>query len=760
MKKFLLFTFLFTLIEGIICSPLKQLQIDSNIGAFSAYSIIIPKQATELEGYSALELQKYIELCSGNKLPIIEEGEEILQMPAFYIGKTLRCQQNMDLINQLQEDGFFIKIASNQILIYGSPKKGTLYGIYDFLETFLDFRLYTPQDLQYPHCNQFIVSDTTIIRNPSFHYREILYCYPNQSQLYADWHKLHNRKDLAQDWGMFVHTFQYLIPVNTYFDTHPEWFSQINGKRIKDGQLCLSNPELLEELCHNLALEIERNPAATYWSVSNNDNVNNCQCSECRKLDSLYGAPSGTLLYFINQVAARFPKKQISTLAYQYTRKGPERLIAPEKNVNIMFCSIECGRQEPISTSRSEESFRSDLHSWKRLTDNIFLWDYIVQFRNMLNPFPNLHTLQPNLQYFRDNGVKMMFEQGTGPTNKTSWMEIRTYLTAKLLWNVDANFDSLFTDFCSGYYKDAAPYIKEFYQSMHQSLIKSKNRLDIYGYPIDGKDGYLSPTQISYYQKLINDAYQIAGNDSLLNNKIRYLELSLDFAVLELAMSHISPEISFFTYQDDKKILNEAMVQKAHNFVKDCQKFGIHNLEEMGYTPEEFLQNIENFIQKSQTPNIAYNKKVTLQTPYNNAYNVGGAQALTDGIVGTLDYHYNWLGFEGQHFNATIDLEKVQQIQEISIDFYFYPLSWIYAPKKVQFLISKNGKTWKNVGKRDFENPEILAKANIITFKSKILKSQEARYIRIIGTSLLTNPEWHRGYGSPCWIFTDEIIVR
>lgn len=759
MKNFLFVIASFTVILTGISGNLSA-QKALFFRAKSDFSIVIPEQASEIEQQSASELQKYIKRCSGALLPITTEKSWPADSSAIYIGQTHYAQQQTKAIAQLENDGFFIHSDSSNLIIYGREKKGTLYGVYDFLETFLGFRLYTPDNLYFTDKAYFHLPDTLIIRNPSFRYREVLYYYPNQSQLYADWHKLQNRKDLHSDWGMFVHTFQHLIPVEKYYDKHPEWFSEINGRRIKDGQLCLSNPEVLEELCRNLATEMEKKPEATYWSVSNNDNMNNCQCAQCYRLDSLYGAPSGTLLYFINQVAARFPEKQISTLAYQYTRKAPERLIAPEPNVNIMFCSIECGRQESIATAPEEEEFRSDMYGWKRLTDNFFVWDYIVQFRNMLNPFPNLHVLQPNLQYFRDNGIEMMFEQGTGPKNKTSWMELRTYLTAKLLWNVDADVNAIFTDFCRGYYGKAAQYIETFYREMHQSLIASGKSLRIYGYPIDGKEGYLSPTQIEKYQHLIAQAYAVAGPDSTLIDKIRYLELSLDFAVLELAMSNVSPELSFFILENGEKKLNEAMFLRAERFVADCQRFGINNLEEMGYTPERFFANIQNFIDKSAQPNLAQNKKVTLQTKFNPAYDAGGAQALSDGTVGTLDYHFNWLGFEGEHLDAIIDLESEIAVNQISIDFFFYPLSWIYAPEKVTFYISKNGKKWKKVSEKRYENPQILAKASIVNFSSDELKNKSARYIRVKATSPLVNPEWHRGYGQPCWIFTDEIIVR
>lgn len=47
----------------------------------------------------------------------------------------------------------------------------------------------------------------------------------------------------------------------------------------------------------------------------------------------------------------------------------------------------------------------------------------------------------------------------------------------------------------------------------------------------------------------------------------------------------------------------------------------------------------------------------------------------------------------------------------------------------------------------------------IIKFKKEGI-SQEARYIKVKAKAIKTNPKWHRGYGQPCWIFTDEIVIQ
>lgn len=716
------------------------------------YQIVLAKPATPADSLAAHELQHFVHEISGVVVPIVAEQTAGSGAKGLFIG----CPPaNMPSIN-LSTDGFAIATDSANVYFWGSAPKSALYAVYHFLEKYLNCRMLSPSAVDVPKQARVEIPQLVDVQNPSFRYRETLYLFPNASQRYADWHKLHNRNDLKNEWGMFVHTFQHLIPAKRYFKAHPEWFSEVNGRRIIDGQLCLSNPDVLEELCRNLEAEMLKRPEAHIWSVSQNDNECYCTCPRCRQLDSLYGAPSGTMLHFVNRIAQRYPTKTISTLAYQYTRRAPSG-IKPLPNVNIMFCSIECQRQVPIADNTSEAGFRADMEHWCALTDNIFLWDYVVQFRNMLNPFPNLHVLQPNLQLFARSGVSMMFEQGTG-FNMTEMMEWRTYLIAKLLWNVDVNVDSLRTDFMGRYYGKAAPYVCEYIDHMTQALLSSGDVLNIYGYPIDAVRGYLRPDRVVQYQQLFHKAYATVGTDSVYRDRIRFLELSLHFATLDLAMNEVSPELSFFTQNDGKSVLRPDMVQMVDRFVADCNRFGVRKLEEMGYPPEEFVANISNYIEKRTLPNLALGKKVAVSTQWSSTYDVGGPQALTDGKMGAQNYSHNWLGFYGEHLDAVVDLGSVQRISHVRADFYLYPLSWIFIPERVEFYASVDSVNWSRVGECSYKNGEDLTKFLIYKAITPELNVQ-ARYVRVYAQSILTNPAWHRGYGNKSWIFVDEILV-
>ena len=701
--------------------------------------------------------QKPIRICASDKemamqlKTLLEQGGCQTKVGGRDTGSTIYLglppelqEQYQPLVDSLCDDGYLIVGDGRDLVLHGKGEKGTLYAMYAFLEM-MGYRLYTPEAMVVPDVSRMELPVCRKLSNPAFCYREVAYYYPNHSQLYADWHHLHSMADRDSLFGMFVHTFGRLLPPSEYYDAHPEWYSLNSGRRMRDGQLCLSNPDVFEELCRRLSDAMAQRPEAQIWSVSPNDNYNVCECADCRHLDSLYGGQSGTLMWFVGNVARRFPDKTISTLAYQYTRQAPlptasRPPVLPE-NLQVMLCPIEVGRELPIASSPKEASFRKDMEDWHQLTDNIFLWDYVVQFRNFWDPFPNLHVLQPNLQFFRDNGARMMFEQGTGPHNVSSWMDLRCYLIAKLLWNPDADIEDVMEDFFQGYYGEAGKYVKTIVNTMTCAVVDGGESLNIYGYPVDAVETYLQPRLLQQYDSLMAQAYAVA--DSAVRERLRFFQLALDFAHVELQAAGLMPTTE------------ESLRALADDMTKDLDRFGVNMMMEMGIKPRKYYDNLCHYADKAFYDGPHHS--VSLRHPATAPYATG---RLDDGKVGILDYRSDWLGFWGDTLDATMTLDETETFSSVSLDFYFYPLSWIFLPQRVAFYVSDDMKTWRQVGEEFPESPEILATPSIHTVTFTAANPLKANYLRVVAEPLPEIPSWHRAAGSKPWIFTDEIFVK
>ncbi len=719
----------------------------------SEYKILIDQDSDSLTKKAGDELQYYLKQISGCSIEITsktQSGSKYIK-----IGKTA-IQDSLllsDLL-KLKRDGFIIRSSGNDLLIAGMNSRGNLYGVYTFLEEYLGCMRFPYGEEYLPKLSTIALPEIDKTFNPSFSYRHI-YLHDKKDQKLIDWYKIEN----LDEWGMYVHTFQKLISPEDYFKEHPEYFSLVNNRRIKDGQLCLSHPDVIPLLTENLRNEIAKKPDYEYWSVSQNDCINYCECEGCNNLYKKYNSYSGAYIEMANSIAKEFPDKQISTLAYQFTRSAPEN-ITPLDNVNIMFCSIECNRSMPLTDDPRSDDFVKDMKDWSALTDNIYMWDYVVQFENYLCPFPNFHTLQSNIQFFHNHGVDMIFEQGSN----VSWSDMKNlklFLLSKLAWNVDADIDSLTGRFFDLYYQKAARPIRTYYNLVHQRLIEKQEDefLNIYGFPINYVNSFLKPEYMIEYKALMDSAEQIARHDQVLLTRIWRARLAVDFAYLDLALNYNNPLLSFITEQGGLKELDQGMLDYLDRFIEIGNKTGVTKVNEKNLTLNDYRDYVMRNLRWKTKENLAKDTKIEILTKYSEKYPVGGEAALSDGLTGGLNFSFNWLGFEGEDMELIIDFGQEITIEKISMNFLKALVSWVFLPKEIIIESSGDKKSYESIGKAnpDVDNRNFRVESFPFEF---ITGGIESRYLRITAKSLKTCPDWHRGFGQPCWIFIDEIIVE
>ncbi|MFO7446442.1 MAG: DUF4838 domain-containing protein [Ignavibacteriaceae bacterium] len=720
----------------------------------SNYKIILSADASHWDSLAAKELQYYLKEVSGVQLQINSDSAP-LSNEEIVIGKN-KHSESLDISSIKDEDGFIIKSDRNKIYFAGGGRKGTLNAVYTFLEKFLNCRMYSHKVKIIPKQNSITLPELNITENPVFSFRSISY-YETTFDEYSRWHKLADSYDW-ETWGMFVHTFESLLPHNIYFKDHPEYYALRDSLRVPE-QPCLTNPDVFNIVVKELKNRMKENPEAGIWSVSQNDNYSNCQCPGCSKLDNEAGSASGSLIHFINRVAAEFPDKIISTLAYQYSRKAPKNII-PEKNVNIMLCSIECYRTEPLEADTSADSFTRDLMEWSQLTDNLFIWDYVVQFTNLVSPFPNFHVLQPNIKLFRKYDAKMMFQQGAGERAGSEFGELRTYIIAKLLWNPDINVDSVMNDFLSGYYGEAGTFIKEYIGLMTDALITSGAKLWIYDNPIASMKDYLSPELLKKYSIIFDKAENLVNDNPDYLQRVKEARLPLKYAMLEQAkVIGLGENGTVAKDNEGNYKSNPFITSLLEDFLSTCSKIGTVYIHEKQLDADTYGARYKTMLSKTMKNPAALFKPVKYIINPSPKYPANGFSTLTDGYRGDEDHHFNWQGFEGEDMEAVIDLQQTTEIKKVSADFLQIIFSWIFLPEQVEISISDDGNNFKNISV--IKNPHPLNKdgAFIHTFAAEF-DPIKTRYIKVKAKSIKTCPRWHPGYPLEAWIFTDEIVVE
>ena len=468
------------------------------------------------------------------------------------------------------DSGFAYRLAGGDVVIEAGNAQAMNYAVYDWLERVVGCRYYSRSYEYIPFDANLEVAFDDYAFSPILGYREILYT-EYGDPIFAEKHKITPTCKKSEHWGFWCHSFDSLCPPDKYFDTHPEYFALRDGKRQRENtQLCLSNPDVLEIVCENLAKFIEKKPDALYWSVSQNDNANFCECEKCRALDEHDGSHIGSVLNFVNKVAARFPDKIISTLAYWYTRQAP-KYTRPADNVHIMLCNIEANRGMPIESDPRSQDSKNELLDWKQICGNVFLWDYCIQFRNLVSPFPNLRVLGPNIRFFVENNVRSLFSQCNREIGG-EFYELRGYMLAKLMWNPYIDERVVMEDFVFGYYKQAGRYVLEYIDLIHNEMERAGGELRIFGSPEDARETYMREELYNRYESLFDTAIEATAADPDTNFRVHDAALPVWYAGILLG------------YGDEAK-----RAARVERFREQAKRSGLTMVEEWTITVDKFL---------------------------------------------------------------------------------------------------------------------------------------------------------------------------
>jgi hypothetical protein len=295
---------------------------------------------------------------------------------------------------------------------------------------------------------------------------------------------------------------------------------------------------------------------------------------------------------------------------------------------------------------------------------------------------------------------------------------------------------------------------------MHNALDTSGENLDIYGYPFTSVNGYLSTEMLDQYGAIFDQAEAAVAEQPEYLARVQTARLPQQYVLLEQAKVNGTQPRGFFQRGtgDHWKVRPE-MEALLDTFVVRCNRAHIEILWEGGTSPEEYLASTRKYLAESMQPHLALYKPVNLAAPASQKYHNGDKSALTDGLKGNEDYHMNWLGFEGEDMEATIDLGSVQQVQSLRTDFLQDINSWVFMPPEVTYSLSRDGKNFRSVAEVKNTIPENQNGALTAPFQADF-KPIKARFVRVYARSLKTCPLWHKGAGGPAWIFADEIVVR
>ena len=447
-------------------------------------AIVLPDSPTAVERTAADELKAAVRRISGEEWQIIPERAEPAGERNFLIGAT-RAAARIAPAAWRTDEILVAPLSNGSIVLAGDPVRGPIYAVDTYLEDVCGVRWWTSAESDYPTLREMPPVVSAIRHAPVFRYRETYYRdgfnadfkvrmkgnFSSRTRfMYTPMEFIPKEKGgdhrlyYFESRGSAYHSHFETLPPSRHFASHPEWYSEIGGRRVAK-QLCLTNDEMAEAYIAETLRRLRTDPAVDFISVSQNDWAGPCDCVRCRAVIAEEGAVSGLYLRFANRVAEaverEFPSVTVDTFAYRFTRKPP-RLTRPRRNVTVRLCDIECAFNAPIATSGLDDDFLADLREWGRLAPGrLYIWDYATDFVSYMMPHPNLDVLGPNLRLFAGSGVTGVFEQGDALCSAGSFAALEHWVIAHLLWDPSRDARGLRDAFILGYYgAAAAPHVR------------------------------------------------------------------------------------------------------------------------------------------------------------------------------------------------------------------------------------------------------------------------------------------------------------
>jgi len=539
-------------------------------GGRSDYSIALPKDAIPSEKTAAAELQHFLFEMTGATLPIVT-GKTPAK--AIVLGGPSA--------SSLGEDGYMIVTNGQQIRIAGGRPRGTLYGVYGFLDS-VGCRWYTKDVSVIPKRHTIEVPPTNYTSIPAFEYREPFYTeawdkqWASRNRCNGSFMSLDESTGGKIGYYPFVHSFYEIIPPDKNFATHPEYYSEINGVRKADGgQLCMTNPDVLRITVAQVKSWIKEHPEAKIISVSQNDWYGWCTCATCRAVIEEEGAPAGATLRFVNavaeQIAKEFPDKLIDTLAYQWTEDTPKS-VRPLENVRVRMAPIGNCFGHPIDGCERNAKPLANLTNWSKVTNNLYIWHYNTNFAHYLAPFPDFDEIAGSTRAYKRLGVKGIFFEGAyGKGGGSEFGELRSWVMARLLWDPTLDVWELVNEFLPAVYGKAWVPIRKYMAILQAVVNTEKMHFSIYDDPKTLP--YLRADLMDRSERLFEEAEAVVAEQPVYLDRVRKARISIDYARWRQA-----PDDA--TRTKYAKILAEKI-----------RKYGIGEVREGG-SSEEFLKSI------------------------------------------------------------------------------------------------------------------------------------------------------------------------
>lgn len=463
----------------------------------SDYKIVIPVSSTWADRQGADELKIFFERSTGVVLSIVNDAsysfdpsEKVISIGDTKIYRGCGVVSSLD---ELKEDGFFIKTFGGTVVIKGGGVYGSAYGPYTFLEANLGVKIYANDEFYIPDCasKSVLLKNFDLKASPDFDNRALGLSYNRYPQIYE--YRLGLNVDHGKNFVAWCHTHFQLLPPKTYYDAHPDWYS------ADKSQLCLTNNEMIAELERVIKEKIEASSVEhILFEIGQEDTSTFCSCERCAAEAKAHGGNSGVMMRFINKIADDLNPWMEETyhgtrtaewivFSYQKTVDPPtkknssgvqvpyDETVIAHDNVGVMLAPLGADWSHSMLDGVHNSKTKNMMEGWGCIQPDFYIYTYNVVFDNQLYFMDSWSYVKESYQMWKQMGATFIFDQSASFIN-LPFACLSNYVRSRLLWDTTSDVESDINDFIDHYYKAGAPAVKKYFDYMrtHYKLLERK----------------------------------------------------------------------------------------------------------------------------------------------------------------------------------------------------------------------------------------------------------------------------------------------
>ncbi len=574
--------------------------------------------ATDQEKTAAEELQRYLYKITGT-MPQIDTTEKTINV-GIYVGETVKTKTNAGLTYKdapADSEAWTIKTDTRNVYLIGGGTRGTLYAVYHLLEDMLGVRWWNMWEEYVPSMTDAVIpTNYSVSGEPAFSYRDIytagaessanstLFFTRNRMNGFVSKAPVEYGDKITYTSPYHTHTFNHYFKA-TDFASNPEWFAEIGGVRVNDGQLCMSNDELAEEYAQRIIKNIVSDYAAAdsagkarpkFADVTPNDMGRFCECAACTASTAASG-PSGHLLKFVNKIAKivgeAHPEITIATCAYAQYFEVPLDSTVPASNVMVRLASSDVDILHDIDHPNNAK-VKARLDAWSNLLKDgqLYYWDYTVVYDQFCGVLPNMFKFQNDYEYFAQVGGEGVFAEMQRNNTNDFW-EMKLWLMTKIMEDPTQDVYDLAQDFTNGYYGAAAGADVYAYLRYMESAAYSYNKAIVFGTDEVINAAWLDGADIVKGNQYFDNAVAETMKDTSITEEERELYLNrlnvarsgLDRVILQNYERFYAEAVQMgITFQLNKQEIGRRLVESFtwRNQVEQDPDSVIDGVNEMG----------------------------------------------------------------------------------------------------------------------------------------------------------------------------------